>query len=156
MLKQKGIIMKKTLYIGNDHSGISHKEAIIKHFQDRFEIVDMGCNTTDSVNYVDYGYNTASKVSVDQSGLGIVICGTGIGISIIANKVKNIRCALLYNNEVAVLAKEHNNANMLSFGAKQFSIEQVIEMIESFLKANFLGERHLERINTITKYENLN
>lgn len=142
------------IFIASDHSGIEVKEAIIKHLEDTCQLIDLGPNDPNkSVNYAEYGIACAEKC-VEHNALGIVICGTGIGISIAANKVKGARCAMLYNNEVAALSKQHNNANILSFGARQFSISKILEMIDIFLKSKFEGDRHNERLKFIDNYKN--
>lgn len=146
--------MKLNIYIGSDHSGIEYKEKIIQYFSNRYNFIDLGTNSSESVNYVDFGFKVSIAVKKDTLSLGIVLCGTGIGISIASNKVKGIRCALLYNNQVSKLAKEHNNANVIAFGVREYKIEAIIEMIEIFLDTKFAKERHLERINSIDKIEN--
>lgn len=146
--------MKLNIYIGSDHSGIEYKRKIIKYFNNRYNFIDLGTNSSESVNYVDFGFKVSKAVKKDTLSLGIVLCGTGIGISIASNKVKGIRCALLYNNQVSKLAKEHNNANVIAFGVREYKIEAIIEMIEIFLDTKFAKERHLERINSIDKIEN--
>ncbi|MGL4950917.1 MAG: RpiB/LacA/LacB family sugar-phosphate isomerase [Mycoplasma sp.] len=141
------------IVIASDHSGIEVKETIINHLQGKFEIVDLGPFDSEvSVDYAQFGIDCGEK-AIELNCLGIVICGTGVGISIACNKVQGVRCSLLYNNEVAKLCKEHNNANVIAFGARQFSIKQIIEMLDIFLEANFEGGRHNQRLETISNYE---
>ncbi len=138
------------IYIANDHSAVEVKNEVKKYLEDKgYEVRDLGTNKTDSVNYVDYGDKCALMVQKDPEALGIVICGTGIGISIAANKHKNIRCAVLYNENVARLAKQHNNANIISFGAREMSLEDIFKRIDAFLESDFEGGRHLNRINSM-------
>lgn len=139
------------IYIGSDHAGFEAKSAVIKHLQKKHEVVDCGTNSTNSVNYVDFASCVAYQIKKDISALGIVICGTGIGVSIACNKVDNIRCALIYNNEVAISAKEHNNANVLAFGSRQFSNLEINTMIDKFMDASFIGGRHELRIKSINE-----
>ncbi len=147
--------MTKKIYIGGDHSSPEYKQEIINYLTNKgYQMINLGTNTFDSVDYPDYGIKVAERVANDENSLGIIICGTGIGISIAANKVHGIRAALLYNNKTAKLAKEHNNANVIAFGARMFDIEEIIEMIDNFLSSKFLGERHSMRVNKITTYEN--
>jgi len=140
--------------IGSDHGGFRAKEKIIDALSKEYEILDCGTYSEDSSNYALFGIKVASEVSSNNAELGIVICSSGIGISIAANKVKNIRCALLYNDEVAHLAKEHNNANVIAFGAKFMSYEEIMSRINIFLNSKFEEGRHKERIETIKNFEN--
>ena len=112
-------------------------------------MVNLGTNNDSSVNYVDYADKCAISIQSNPDALGIVICGTGVGISIAANKNKGIRCALLYNDSVAKLAKQHNNANIIAFGAREMQIEEILQRIDIFLEAEFEGGRHLNRINSM-------
>ncbi len=147
--------MTKKIYIGGDHSSPEFKQEIINHFtKEGYQMVNLGTDSFDSVDYPDYGIKVAERVASDDKSLGIIICGTGIGISIAANKVHGIRAALLYNKETAELAKQHNNANVIAFGARMFDVEEIIEMITIFLTNKFLGGRHANRLKKIADYEN--
>ncbi len=141
------------IYIGSDHAGTELKNKIIQKYQSTYEFINCSSDTSSPINYAESGIEVATKVAQDNGSLGIVICGSGIGISIAANKVKGIRCALLYNEEVAQLAKQHNNANVIAFGVRQFSDETIFKMLDKFLNATFEGGRHLDRIATIDTYE---
>lgn len=144
------------IILASDHSGIEVKKAIIKHLENTHQLIDLGPFDCDiSVDYSNYGIECAKK-AVEYNCLGIVICGTGIGISIAANKVKGARCALLYNDEVAKLAKMHNNANVISFGSRQFSEKEIIQMLEIFLATKFEDGRHQKRLDIIANFEKNN
>lgn len=137
------------IFIANDHAGTEYKNEIIKVLSKHFRVVDLGTNTSNSVNYVDYADKVCLSVNSHQNSLGILICGTGIGISIAANKHKGIRCALLYSDSVASLAKQHNNANVIAFGAREMTLDEIINRIEIFLNTKFEGGRHQERIDSM-------
>lgn len=142
------------LAIGSDHGGYELKQAIIQSLNTQYEFVD--CGTFDSQNscdYPDFAIMTASKVANQTCDYGIVICKSGIGVSIVANKVKGIRCALVSDVESTILSKQHNNANMLAFGANKVTLSLAIEMIQVWLTTSFMGERHQKRIDKITAYE---
>lgn len=143
------------IFLAADHSGVELKTAIIKHLEDKYQLIDLGTNSETSVNYANFGFVCASK-AVEYKCLGIAICGTGIGISIAANKVKGARCALLYNNEVAKLAKMHNDANVIALSSRQFSIAQNLAMIDEFLSSRYEAGRHSCRIGSIDEFENNN
>ncbi|NLG89127.1 MAG: ribose 5-phosphate isomerase B [Clostridiaceae bacterium] len=144
------------LAIGCDHGGYEMKEAIIKYF-DKANIAykDFGTFSTESVDYSDIGYEVAKAVSEGRFETGIVICGTGIGISITANKVKGIRAALCTNSFMAKMAREHNNANILALGGRVLGIDHAIDIVKVFLDTPFSGEeRHSRRIDKIRIVEN--
>ncbi len=138
------------IYIANDHSSVALKNTIKSYLEAKgYEVVNLGTNSEDSVNYVDYADKCAISIQSHPDALGIVLCGTGVGISIAANKHKGIRCALLYNDSVAKLAKQHNNANIIAFGAREMNAEDVLNRIHIFLESEFEGGRHLNRINSM-------
>lgn len=141
--------MYSKIFIANDHSSTDIKKIIIKHLSSNYTIVDLGTNSTDSCNYVDYANKLAKEINKNKNCLGILLCGTGVGISIAANKNQGIRCALLYNDNVAKLAKQHNNANIIAFGAREMDVNDIIRRIYIFIESEFEGGRHLERINTM-------
>ena len=131
---------------GCDHGGYELKLALMEHVKSRgIEVLDMGCNG-ERVDYPVYGKKTAEAVAEGQADLGIVCCGTGIGISIAANKVKGIRCALPYNEFTAEMCKRHNNANMLAFGGRTLTPQQAIKFTDIWLDSEFEGGRHANRI----------
>ncbi|MBR1736673.1 MAG: ribose 5-phosphate isomerase B [Firmicutes bacterium] len=137
--------------IGCDHAGLELKEKIVKHLQDKkIEITDMGTNTPDSVDYPIYGKKVAHAVTDGSADLGIVVCGTGIGISIAANKVKGARAALCHDVFSAKATREHNNANILAMGARVIGVGPALEVVDAFLSASFSNdERHIKRINML-------
>ncbi|UZK64398.1 ribose 5-phosphate isomerase B [Mycoplasma mycoides subsp. capri] len=147
--------MSNRIYIGNDHSAVEMKQAIVKHLQEKnYEVIDLGNNDGKSCNYAKIGQVVAEHVVNDTNSRGIVICGTGIGISIAANKVKTARTALVYEKETAELARIHNDANILALGARIIAISKAINLVDVFLNTPFEGGRHIERVNTLNEYKN--
>lgn len=141
--------------IGSDHGGFELKPALIDYVKELgHEIVDFGVSSGEKANYPDYGIKVAEAVASGEYDAGIVICGTGIGISIAANKVKGIRCACANEVFSAKMAKEHNNANVLALGARVIGEEVAKMAVYQWLNSEFQGGRHSERIQTITDYEN--
>lgn len=140
--------------IGADHGGFELKE-IVKDFllEKGHQIEDLGCYSTDSVDYPDYGIKVAEKVSNKEFDRGIVICGTGIGISISANKVKGIRCALVHDLFSAKATREHNDSNVLAMGGRVIDTELAKQIVDIWVGTEFEGGRHTRRINKITEYE---
>lgn len=138
-----------------DHGAYSYKEEIKSMLQgEGYEIVDCGCHDTNSVDYPDMAKACAELIVNKEVDFGIVMCGTGIGISIAANKVKGIRCALCTDVTMAKLTREHNNANMLSMGQRTTGIETCKDIVHAFLETKFSeGERHLKRIKKISELE---
>ncbi len=135
------------LALGWDHGGYELKEKVKKHLTEKgHEVLDLGCYSTESVNYPVYGKAVGNAVVNKEADLGIIICGTGIGISIAANKVKGVRAALCMNTTMARLTKEHNNANVLAMGARMIGDVLALEIVDEFLTAQFQGGRHAERI----------
>ena len=143
--------------IGADHRGFELKEKIKKHFESqKIQYVDFGTNSTESVNYPAIASKVAKAVQDKSCDCGILICGTGFGMCIVANKYKGIRCVPVNNEENAKLAKKHNDANILALGANQTTEEAATKMIEIWLQTEFEGNRHKERIDMIKKIENDN
>lgn len=139
--------------IASDHGGYECKERLKNDLiKDGYILLDCGTNSLESCNYASYAIEAAEKVSNKEAEVAIVICTSGEGVSIAANKVKNVRCALLYNDEVAHLAKEHNNANAIAFGAKFMSYEDIYRRTKIFLNSSFEGGRHEQRVKTIDDY----
>lgn len=140
--------------IASDHGGFDMKQALIKYFASKNQpLIDLGTHDSCSVDYPDYADKMAKYILDGQAQLGILICGTGIGISIAANRHKGIRAALLYNDFVAQKAKEHNNANIIVFGGRTMEIPDVIRYCETFLNASFEGGRHQQRLDKLDKME---
>ena len=138
--------------IGSDHGGFQLKESIKKYFEEQnIEYIDYGTNTTDSVDYPDYGRKVANAVIAKEVDRAIVICGTGIGISIAANKVKGIRCALCGDTYSARMSREHNDANVLALGARVLGVDLAMEIVATWLGADFQGGRHEKRVKKISE-----
>jgi len=136
--------------LGTDHAGYTHKEAIKRHLEKAgHEVIDFGTFSTDAVDYPDFIRPAAEAVSRGEADLGIVLGGSGNGEAITANKVRGVRCALCWNTETGELAKRHNDANVLSFGARQTSVEEVLLIVDAWLGAKFEGGRHKRRIDKI-------
>ncbi|QSX05052.1 ribose 5-phosphate isomerase B [Sedimentibacter sp. zth1] len=143
--------------LGCDHGGYELKEIVKKHLEDKgFEIIDTGTYSLDSVDYPDYGQKAAECVSKKECEKGIVICTTGIGISISANKVKGVRCALCTNAYMAKMTRLHNDANMLAFGAGIVGKNLALEIVDTFFSTEFEGGRHIRRIEKMMNIENSN
>ena len=134
----------KKIVIASDHAGFELKEFLKQHF----EFIDLGTNSTDSVDYPDYGFKAAAEVAKDDC-IGIVICGSGIGISIAANRNPKVRCALCLTPEMAKLARQHNDANILALGARLTSPEVALEIVKTFLATEFEGGRHQKRVEKL-------
>ena len=141
--------------IGNDHTAVQYKEAITKHIKDTYgyEVVNFGTDSTERYEYPVAGEAVANAVASGEVDLGIAICGTGIGISLAANKVRGIRCAVCSEPYSAKLSRQHNNSNMLAFGARVIGIELAKMIVDAWLTASFEGGRHQERVDMITAIE---
>jgi ribose 5-phosphate isomerase B len=139
--------------IGSDHAGFQLKERVKAHLEAAgYEVKDFGCYSEESIDYPDYAHPVASMVEENVNMLGIVICGSGNGINMTANKHQGIRSALCWKKEIAELAKQHNNANIIALPARFISEEEGIEMVDVFLKTAFEGGRHQNRVNKIACY----
>ena len=139
-----------TISIGNDHAGTDYKFAIVKHLEDKgINVINHGTDTSDSVDYPDFIHPVANDVEQKQADLGIIICGSGNGASMTANKHQGIRSALCWTKEIVALAKQHNNANILSIPARFTALPQAIEMVDTFLDTEFEGGRHERRVDKI-------
>lgn len=140
--------------IGSDHGGYELKEELKKYMIEKgIEVVDFGTNDLSSVDYPDYAKLVAEAVINKEVERGVVICGTGIGISIAANKIKGIRCALCSDTYSARMSMEHNNANMIALGGRVLGVDLAKEILNAYLSANFEGGRHLRRIEKISDIE---
>ena len=142
----------KKIAIGNDHGGVDLKNAIIAALKDTYKFINVGCDTYDSVDYPDYAFKVGELVSSKQVDFGILICKSGIGMSIAANKVKGVRCALVCDANNAMLAHKHNNANVIAMGANEVDIDKALKIIETYDSTQF-EERHQKRIDKISEYE---
>ena len=136
--------------IGNDHAGPDYKKAIIEMLIAKgHEITNYGTDSVDSVDYPDFGHPVATDVTEGKADLGIVICGSGNGIAMTVNKHAHVRAALCWTKEIAILARQHNNANIISIPARFTSILQAVEMVDAFITTDFEGGRHQNRVNKI-------
>lgn len=137
------------IYIGSDHAGVDLKTCVKERFGGRFEFNDLGAFTSESVDYPDFAHPVAENVLKDNGSFGILICGTGNGMAITANKHAGIRAALCWSPDIAALARQHNNANIIVLPARFISPETAIETLEAFFSAQFEGGRHQRRIDKI-------
>ena len=136
--------------IGNDHAGPEYKKAIVEMLKAKgHEVTNYGTDSADSVDYPDFGHPVATDVESGKAQLGIVICGSGNGINMTVNKHQGIRAALCWTKEIAALARQHNDANIISIPARYTSINQAVEMVETFLNTDFEGGRHQNRVDKI-------
>lgn len=142
------------IYIACDHGGLELKKSIIEMLEHSGEkVTDLGTDSTDSVDYPDYGFAVGEKTSADAGSRGIVICKSGVGMSISANKVKGIRCALCTTVEMGKLCRMHNNANVLALGAGNTDIPTALDIVKAFISTEFEAGRHAKRVDKITEYE---
>lgn len=140
--------------IGCDHGGIVLKDAVTSTLEALgAEVVDLGTNSTDSVDYPTYGLKVAETVASGQCDAGVIMCGTGIGISISANKVPGIRCAVVTNTYMAQLTKNHNNANIISLGGRVITPDEAKDIVKAWYTAEYEGGRHQRRLDMITDIE---
>jgi ribose 5-phosphate isomerase B len=141
--------MKRKIAIGADHAGYKLKGELITFLKKKkFEVVDLGCSSEDSIDYPDYAHPVANVVQTEQI-TGILICGSGNGISMSANKHRGIRCALCWSEEIAVLARQHNDANIISLPARYISSSEAKNFVDVFLGTEFEGGRHQRRVDKI-------
>ena len=142
--------MKKIIPIGADHAGFELKTAIIDHLTAAgYTLKDFGCYSEESIDYPDFGHPVANMVEENEGMLGILICGSGNGINMTANKHQGVRSALCWKNELAELARQHNNANIIALPARFISTAEAIEMVDTFLTTDFEGGRHERRVEKI-------
>ena len=140
--------------IGSDHGGLEYKEAIKNHLKGKYEVIDVGTNSSDSCHYPEFGIKAAELVGSKECEFGIVVCTSGEGIMMAANKVKGVRCGLGYNDDVSRLMRQHNNANMIAFGQKFMALEDVLRRVDIFLSTEFECGRHATRVQMIVDQEN--
>ena len=136
----------KKIYIASDHAGFKLKSYILSKFANKKKIIDLGPKSNISVDYPDYAKKLSKKIGSDKGNLGILICGSGMGMAITANKIKNVRAALCYSNKNTKLSRLHNNANIITLGERLISKNKAINLIKIFLRTKFEGGRHLRRI----------
>lgn len=137
------------LIIGGDHAGFDYKEALKKVLNHTHKLHDLGPESADSVDYPDFAHPLAKAVGEGEYPLGILICGSGNGVCMTANKHPNVRAALCWNAELAALARQHNNANVLCLASRFIAEEQAIAITKAFLEAEFEGGRHARRVGKI-------
>lgn len=139
-----------SIAIASDHAGFGLKKTVVEYLErHRLEYLDLGVRSEERVDYPDYGYAAAQAVASGQCTAGIIICGTGIGISITANKVRGIRAALCCSEYMAEMARKHNDANMLALGGRVISPELAEKIVDVFLHTDFEGGRHAQRVQKI-------
>ena len=142
---------QKVIPIGADHAGFILKGKIIQFLESKgFEVKDFGCFSEESIDYPDFAHPVAEMVEENTGMLGILICGSGNGINMTANKHKGIRSALCWNAEIAALARQHNDANIVALPARFISEQEALEIVETFLGTAFEGGRHQRRIDKIS------
>ena len=135
------------ILIASDHAGFHLKEELKKHFTSEHEFIDFGPNSSDSVDYPDYAHILSQKISESKNSFGVLICGSGIGMSMVANRYKDVRAALCLNEKMARLSREHNNANVLVLGSRLISCEEAIKCLIMFFNSKFEGNRHQARLD---------
>jgi ribose 5-phosphate isomerase B len=141
---------EKTIAIASDHAGFEKKQIIIRFFEENeISYKDYGCFSSEPCDYPDYAHAIASAIDSGEYKTGITFCGSGQGISITANKYQNVRSGLCWNEEIGVLAKEHNNANICAIPARFVSDEEAVAIVKAYLQAEFKGGRHAARIAKI-------
>lgn len=141
--------IKLKIAIGADHAGFAYKEMLIQHLAD-YEIKDFGTFSTDSVDYPDFAHPVASAVENKEFDFGILICGSANGVAITANKHQGIRAAICWENDLAQLARQHNDANIICIPARFVSTHVALEMVNTFLNTAFEGGRHAKRVSKIS------
>lgn len=139
-----------TIALASDHAGFLYKQEVSKYLTEKkYKVIDCGTDSLESCDYPIFGKQAAMHVKNGDAQFGILICSTGEGIMMAANKIKGIRCGVGYDDEVASLLRRHNNANMISFGANFMSLDDVKRRVDIFLTTEFEGGRHLRRVNEI-------
>ena len=134
--------------IGNDHAGVDYKKFIIENLKNH-SVINHGTDDVNSVDYPDFAHPVSLDVENKTSEIGILICGSGNGVAMTANKHKKVRAALCWSEEIAKLAKQHNNANIVCIPARFISKEEALQIVKSFINTDFEGGRHERRVNTI-------
>ena len=140
--------MNETIFIASDHAGFDLKKQILNTV--KANLIDLGANTEDSVDYPDYAKQLFSKIRTTENSKGILICGSGIGMSIAANRDRNIRAGIAFEPEIAKLMREHNDANVLILPGRFMNIHDAIKCVRNFLTTNFVAKRHQNRVNKLS------
>ncbi|QBQ40096.1 ribose 5-phosphate isomerase B [Sphingobacterium psychroaquaticum] len=142
--------MSKKIAVGSDHAGFEYKSVIVDFLKSEgYEVEDFGPETADSVDYPDFAHPVASSVESKKNELGILICGSANGVAITANKHQGIRAAIAWQNEIAALARQHNDANVICIPARFIDIDLAKKIVSTFLTTDFEGGRHANRVNKI-------
>ena len=144
--------MSKIL-IASDHAGYKLKKILIEELQGEIKFEDLGTFSENSVDYPDYAKKLSKKIDLKNDLFGVLICGSGIGMSMVANRFKNVRAALCMNNKMSILARQHNNANILVLGSRLISEQEAIKCLLVFLKTNYEGGRHQARLDKFNLVE---
>ena len=140
----------KKIFISSDHAGFKLKESIKDYLsKKKINFQDLGPNKNVKVDYPDFAHNVARKVKINKNNVGILVCGSGIGMDMAANRHKNIRAALCYSAKATKLSRQHNNANVMALGARLTKKNVALKCVDIFLKTNFVGGRHLKRVKKI-------
>ena len=140
------------ILIASDHAGFILKNKLINYFRNKFEFTDFGTNSEESVDYPDFAHKLANEISTKNLS-GILICGSGVGMSMVANRYKNVRAALCLNESMAKLSRQHNDANILVLGSRLISYEEAIKCFTMFFKSEFEGGRHQARLEKFNHIE---
>ena len=141
------------ILIASDHAGYKLKKILIQELQGEIKFDDLGPFSEDSVDYPDYARKLSKKIDLKKDLIGVLICGSGIGMSMVANRFKNVRAALCMNNKMSMLARQHNNANILVLGSRLISEQVAIKCLLVFLKTNYEGGRHQARLDKFNLLE---
>ena len=139
----------KKIFIASDHAGYRLKKYVISKFSKKAKLIDLGPKTDDSVDYPDFAKKLSKKISSKKGSFGILVCGSGTGMAIAANKTKNVRAALCYSIKNTKLSRLHNNANIITLGQRLISKKKAFNLIKIFLSTKFEGGRHLRRVKKI-------
>ena len=139
--------------IASDHAGFKLKKKLIEELQGEIKFEDLGPFSENSVDYPDYAKKLSKKIDLKNDLFGVLICGSGIGMSMVANRFKNVRAALCMNNKMSILARQHNNANILVLGSRLISEQEAIKCLLVFLKTNYEGGRHQARLDKFNLVE---
>jgi ribose 5-phosphate isomerase B len=140
------------LFVTTDHAGFDVKTSLVDFFSNSYNVIDLGTHSSERTDYTKFAHHLAISVRDNPNSFGIAICGSGIGVSIVANRYKDIRAALIYNEKIAELSRQHNNANIACFGARFFSVNEIIQMTKIFLETEFMSGIHLERVSNIDSF----
>lgn len=143
--------MIQTIALGADHAGFALKEEVRQYLEaaGEYKVLDCGTHSEESTDYPDYGYAVVHELNRGHAQRGVIVCGTGIGISIAANRCPNIRAALCVNTEMAKLARMHNDANILALGSRVINAKTALECVDTFLQTSFEGGRHVKRLEKL-------